>query len=243
MIPVDSLLYKIDQRLNKLSTNEHQQIQLEDKILALNEAQIKLIKQKVDGFSSLSGMGLDAFKKRYEDLQMLIISYVDGELDLTLKDPVINQYGADIHALDPKYMFYIDAYILADKGVCKDRKIWINKDLAKHGDLSLLLNNEHYKPSFEYQETFNFLSSDEMSIFSDGTFTPKKIFVSYMRYPQYIDKAGYIKFDGTPSTDVNCELEVYLEDELLDLTVQNLAMYTGNQQAVQSSQMRIQTNE
>ena len=48
MIPVDSLLYKIDQRLNKLSTNEHQMIQLEDKILALNEAQIKLIKQKID---------------------------------------------------------------------------------------------------------------------------------------------------------------------------------------------------
>ena len=65
MIPVDSLLYKIDQRLNKLSTNDHQQIQLEDKILALNEAQIKLIKQKVDGFSVVSGLGLDAFKKRY----------------------------------------------------------------------------------------------------------------------------------------------------------------------------------
>jgi len=53
MIPVDSLLYKIDQKLNKLSTNEHQQINLEDKILALNEAQIKLIKQKVDGFSTV----------------------------------------------------------------------------------------------------------------------------------------------------------------------------------------------
>ena len=38
MIPVDSLLYKIDQRLNKLSTNDHQQIQLEDKILALEKA-------------------------------------------------------------------------------------------------------------------------------------------------------------------------------------------------------------
>ena len=41
MISVDSLLYKIDQRLNKLSTNEHQQIQLEDKILALNEQELK----------------------------------------------------------------------------------------------------------------------------------------------------------------------------------------------------------
>jgi hypothetical protein len=86
MIPVDSLLYKIDQRLNKLSTNEHQQIQLEDKILALNEAQIKLIKQKIDNISTVSQMGLDSFKKRYEDLQSLIISYNDGELPLELKN-------------------------------------------------------------------------------------------------------------------------------------------------------------
>jgi hypothetical protein len=243
MIPVDSLLYKIDQRLNKLSTNEHQQIQLEDKILALNEAQIKLIKQKVDNISTVSQMGLDSFKKRYEDLQSLIIAYNGGTLPLTLKNKELNQWKANIHALEPKYMFYIDSYVLADKGICKDRKIWINRDLAKHGDLQFILNNVHYKPSFEYQETFNFLSSDEISIFTDGTFTPKKICISYMRYPVYIDKEGYVKFDGTDSTDVDCELETYLEDELLDLTVQNLAMFTENQSAVQNAQYRIQTNE
>jgi hypothetical protein len=64
-----------------------------------------------------------------------------------------------------------------------------------------------------------------------------------MRYPQYIDKVGYVRFDGTNSIDSPCELETYLEDELLDLTVQNLAMYTENQSAVQSSIYRIQTNE
>jgi hypothetical protein len=243
MIPVDSLLYKIDQKLNKLSTNEHQQIALEDKILALNEAQIKLIKQKVDGFSTVSGQGMDSFKKRYEDLQNLVIPYTSGELTLTLKDARINQWAANLNTLSPKYMFYVDSYVLATKGRCVDRKIWINKDLAKHGDLSLLLNNTHYKPSFEYQETFNFLSSDEINIYTDGTFTPSKIYVSYMRYPVYIDKVGYINFDGVASTNVNCELELYLEDELVDLTVQNLAMYTENQSAVQSAQMRIQTNE
>jgi hypothetical protein len=243
MIPVDSLLYKIDQKLNKLSTNEHQQIQLEDKILALNEAQIKLIKQKVDGFSVVSGMGLDSFKKRYEDLQRLVINYSENGLNLELKNPTIHQWYTKLDQITPKYMFYIDSYILADKGKCKDRIIWINRDLAKHGDLSLLLNNVHYKPSFEYQETFNFLSSDEISIFTDGTFTPSKIYISYMRYPIYIDKTGYVKFDGTDSTDVDCELEAYLEDELVDLTVQNLAMYTENQSAVQSSVYRIQTNE
>lgn len=243
MIPVDSLLYKIDQRLNKLSTNEHQQIQLEDKILALNEAQIKLIKQKVDGISVVSGLGFDSFKKRYEDLQSLVVSYNDGKLPLELKNLELNQWAANIHTLTPKYMFYVDSYILADKGRCKDRKIWINRDLAKHGDLQFVLNNAHYKPSFEYQETFNFLSSDEISIFTDGTFTPKDIYISYMRYPIYIDKAGYIKFDGSESEDQNCELETYLEDELLDLTVQNLSMYTENASAAQSAQYRIQTNE
>jgi hypothetical protein len=243
MIPVDSLLYKIDQKLNKLSTNNHQQIQLEDKILALNEAQIKLIKQKVDGFSVVSGMGMDAFKKRYEDLQRLVINYVDGKLSLDIKNEKINQWSANINELKPNYMFYIDSYILADKEKCKDRIIWINKDLSKHGDLQFLMNNDHYKPSFEYQETFNFISSDEISIFTDGTFTPSAIYISYMRYPIYIDKTGYINFDGQQSKDVDCELETYLEDELVDLTVQNLAMYTENAAAVQSAQFRIQTNE
>lgn len=243
MIPVDSLLYKIDQKLNKLSTNEHQQIVLEDKILALNEAQIKLIKQKVDGISTVSGLGFDAFKKRYEDLQSLVITYNHQPLALSLKNPELNQWFAKLHDLTPKYMFYVDSYILADKGRCRNRKIWINRDLAKHGDLQFILNNDHYKPSFEYQETFNFLSSDEISIFTDGSFTPNDIYISYMRYPVYINKSGYIMLDGEPSYDQDCELETYLEDELLDLTVQTLAMYTENLSAVQTAQMRIQTNE
>jgi hypothetical protein len=243
MIPVDSLLYKIDQKLNKLSTNEHQQIVLEDKILALNEAQIKLIKQKVDGISTVSGLGLDSFKKRYEDLQSLVESYNHQPLDLKLKNVEVHQWFAPLHDLSPKYMFYLDSYILADKGRCKDRVIWVNRDLSKHGDLQFILNNDHYRPSFEYQETFNFLSSDEISVFTDGTFTPTKIYIMYMRYPQYINKEGYIMLDGEPSFNQDCELETYLEDELLDLTVQNLAMYTENQSAVQSSIYRIQTNE
>ena len=104
MIPVDSLLYKIDQKLNKLSTNEHQQIQLEDKILALNEAQIKLIKQKIDGISIVSGMGMDAFKKRYEDLQSLVMNYNHQPLVLSLEDPNLNQWSANVHDLDPVYV-------------------------------------------------------------------------------------------------------------------------------------------
>ena len=243
MIAVDSLLYKIDQKLNKVSTNEHQQIPIEDKLLALNEAQLKLIKQKLDGISVVSGIGFDGFKKRYEDLQSLIEDYIDHPLPLIEKDKKLHQWVTSVTELTPEYMFYVDSYVIAEKGRCQDRIIWINRDLSKHGDLQFRLNNEHYKPSFEYQETFNIISSDELSIFTDGTFTPKMLYLMYLRYPVKIDKSGYVHFDGTDSIDTNCELEEYLEDELVDLAVQSLAMYIENPSAVQSAQFRIQTNE
>lgn len=243
MIQVDSLLYKIDQKLNKLSNNEHQQIQLEDKILALNEAQLKLIKQKVDGPSTPLGVGMNAIRKRYEDLQNLIESYEDHPLPLTLVNKELNKWIASISSLTPSYMFYVDAYVLADKGNCKDRKIWMNRDLLSHSDLQFVLNNVHYKPSFEYQETCISLSSNELAIFTDGTFTPTKLYLSYLRYPNYIDKAGYVKLDGTDSVDENCELNTYMEDELVDLAVQDLAGYTENAGAMSTAQSRIQRSE
>lgn len=242
MIPVDSLLYKIDQKLNKLSSNSHQQIELEDKILALNEAQIKLIKQKLDSNNVLKG-GLDSFKKRYEDLQKFVENYDAHALDLTLSDEKLNKWVASLTGISPAFMFYIDSYLIASKESCTNRIVWVNRDLAKHADVPTLLNNTNYRPSFEYQETFCVLSTDEVGIFTDGTFTPEKLYLSYIRYPQYIDKEGYIKLDGTNSVNQDCELKNYLEDELVDLTVQNLAMYTDNPAAVQSAQLRIATNE
>lgn len=243
MISVDSLLYKIDQRLNKLASNEHQEIQLEDKILALNEAQLKLIKQKFTGISTPSKMGFGAFKKRYQDIENLLVDFNENSLSLIEEDKNINQWSSKLSKLNPKFMLYADAYVIADKGKCKDRIIWINKDLVKHGNIQFLLNNEDYKPSFEYQETFNTITGGDISIYTDGTFTPKKLKVLYVRYPEKIDKEGYVDFDGEDSINQDCELVDYLEDELLDLTIANLADYTENMSAGQTARMRSITNE
>jgi hypothetical protein len=243
MIQVDSLLYKVDQKLNKLSSNSHQKIQLEDKILALNEAQIKLIKQKVSGIAVPSGLGRDSFKKRYDDLQGIVENYKNHPLELELVNEELNEWEGNLEDLRPEYMLYIDSYFLADKGSCNDRLIWTNMELAKHGDIQFLLNNDHFKPSFEYQETFSSISTNKISIFTDGTFVPTKLYLMYIRYPAYINKAGYVMLDGKDSVDTNCELAGFLEDEILDLAVQNLAMYTENSSAVQSAQFRIQSNE
>lgn len=242
MISTDSLLYGIDLRLNKLATNDHQEIPLENKIIALNEAQIKLIKTKVDP-NNIYKIGLDGFKKRYQDLQFLVESAEEHPLELKITSNNLNKYTSAINGLTPKLMFYLDSYLIANKGECKDRVISTNADLVKHADITLLLKDSNFKPSFEYQETIVDISSDQIQIYTDGTFTPTKLYVSYIRYPKKIDKESYINFDGTDSVNQDCELEDYLYDELLDLTVQNLAMFTENIPSVNSSNQRINSNE
>jgi hypothetical protein len=242
MIQVESLLYKLDMKLNKVAVLEHQVIPLENKILALNEAQLKLVKVKVDPNNPLN-IGFDANKKRYEDLENLVEDMGDHPLVLTQTDAKLNEWSAGLDGLTPRYMFYVDAYVVADKGDCKDKVLYVNKGLAKHADILTLLANSSWRPSFEYEETFSVVSNFNISVYTDGTFIPTKIYVSYLRYPQTIDYPGYVHFDGTDSVKSDSELHHYLEDELLNFAVSELAMDTENMPAVQMTQERIKTSE
>lgn len=241
MIPAQRLSYKLDVGLNKLSTNAHQQIPVENKVLALNEAQIKLVKTKIG--PNPNTIGLDAFKRRYQDLQFLVENFEDHPLIPKLKDKKLNKWIAYVNEITPKFMFYLDSYLLADKGTCLNHIVYANGELVKHSDITTLLQNSNYRPSFEYQETIVDISSDELHYYTDGTFTIKKVYLSYIRYPKDIDIAGYVNFDGEDSTDVACELEDYLEDELIDIAIESLAMATENQSAAVNSEKRQQDNK
>jgi len=230
MILVDSLLYNIDLKLNKLASSTHQEIPLENKIIVLNEAQIKLIKQKLT-YNNNYRLGLDSFKKRYEDLQTLVVPYESA----TVKNSVV-----DLKKLKNRYMFHVDSYLEADKGSCKAKKI--NIRLAKHSDLQILLNNNHYKPTFEYQETLATISDNHLEIYTDG-FEAKKAYISYIRYPKKIDKEGYIDFFGNESVNSDCELPDFLEDEIVNIAVQELAFSTENVPAAQFAEQRTKNTE
>lgn len=239
MIKTESLIYEIDLKLNKLAGLTHQSIPVENKIIALNNAQIKLIKKKLSPNNQL-GLGFDGSKKRYQDLEVLVESQSDHKLPLVEKDTKLNRWSSDLRpiALTPNYMFFVDGYILADKGDCKNRVIYINSKLTKHGNVSTLLENPSFNPSFEYQETFCTLSKDSISIYTDGTFTPTSLYLSYIRYPIEMDYVGYVNFAGKESTTVDCELADYLKEELLDFAVFELGADIEDSPVVQLDQAR-----
>lgn len=239
MISTEKLLYRIDQELNKLSSNAHQNIAVEDKILAINSAQITLIKQKV-GLNNGYQMGLDSFKKRYEDLENLIVPFKDGKISLRVSDKKLNRYTGTTPG---NLLFEIDSYVLGSKGTCKDVTLFTNNRVLRHGDIVKMLNNSTYKPSFEWREVLYELSSDTISYYTDGTFTLSNAYLSYIRYPIEADIEGYEHFDGTESKNVDLELEDYLEDELLSIITMNLALNTENISAFQSAQAKGKISE
>lgn len=239
MILTSRLLYRLDMKLNKLASTEHQNIPLENKILVLNEALLKLIKKKV-GSNNIYNLGLDAFKKRYEDLQVLITPF--EKVQIKENKDTYNTYTVDLTKLQSKYMFPSECYCLASKGSCTNRKIDI-QSIIRHGDVHIYMNNEHYKPSFEFQDTFAQITDNKLIIYTDGLFKITDVYFSYLRYPKKIDMEGYEDFDGSLSTTQNCELPDYLEDELVDLAVLELAISTENTPAVQGTALRLQNNE
>lgn len=240
MIDVKELLYDIDLKLNKIGSNEHQGIELENKIIALNDAQINIIKTKFTE-NNVYKAGLDAFQKRYNDLESLIEK--DKFLPLTEDKNPLKSWSANLDLLKPAYMLGIPGseYIVADKGNCKNNPLVIIQ--VRHGDINLALKNTNTAPSFEYQGVPGTITGHRWQIYTDGTFKPTKIYLWYVRYPQKVDFDGYIHLDGKASTTINSELPYYLKEEIVDIAVRNLALSTENQSAVQASQIRNNTNE
>jgi hypothetical protein len=238
MIPVEELLYEFNMSLNKVATNKHQSIPKEDQVIFLNKAQINLINKKIN--PNDQGLGLDSFKKRYEDLESLIESHKILKVSID-KVSKLDKFNSDLTLLDPKYMFYIDSYFLCTKGECKDRIVTTSK--IKHADIHTVLVNSNTNPSFEYQECPVTISNHILEFYTDGSFVPSNAYVSYLRYPKKIDFEGYIDLDGSPSITQDCELNYYLKDELVNLAVLAAALDTENQGAMQGAQIKLQNNE
>lgn len=241
MISVKELLYELDLKLNNLTNLEHQEVPVENKIVVLNKAQIKLIKTKLNPNNPLQ-LGFEGNRKRYQDLENLVESAHDHKLTITKVDKHLGKWEIDVSGLTPKFMFFLSGYALAKKGTCSS-PIYINEYLTKHADLTTVLANSHTKPSFEYQETPCTLSNNKVEVYDDGTFEYEQAYISYIRYPQKIDFEGYINLDGEPSITQDCELADYLKEELLNYAIMDLRSSFPDIQGMQISDKEINSQE
>lgn len=236
MISVDELLYDFEIRLNSLDREKNQNIFLENKLLFLNNAQIAWIKSKLNQ-NNIYKIGYEGLRKRIDDLQVLKVN--DKKLKVV---PSSNErYFGFLGSLDvDDYMFYISSYAIATRRGCKAT---LGVNLIKEGDLETMYFNENYSPSFKWRETIATIGSNNLHVYTDNTFVIDDIRLTYLRKPKSIDKEGYVKLDGSDSSNQDSELPEYAKNDIVDLAVKFAAQSTDNVSQVQMAKEREQNNE
>lgn len=240
MISIRELLYELDMKMNNLASNKDQENEIPNRIIALNQAQIQFVKKRYN-LNNLYRDGFDSGMKRYEELEFLVVPHKSFKLKKATHSKRYNAYEADLTKKINDYFIYVDSYCLCDKDTCKERVV-VNK-VIKHSDLQVKFNNMHTVPSFEYQEELAVISDTKFIVYTDGTYEPKSLELSYIRYPKLVDFEGYEHFDGSLSTEIDSEFPYSAKDELLNLAVAELSMNTTNQNQIPTLGQRFNLEE
>lgn len=185
-------------KINKNDTNSNINVPKGIFVLLFNEAKDFWLENKIEEVRK------NGLKNHISEL--LVIDY---EMAQKSKSTNFTEFTL------PSDFFDIEsAYSICKKGSCTNRVVY-NFDF-KQRNKNVLFQNENEKPSFEYQETLFNLNNNGLLVYTDG-FDIEKQLLSYYKRPENIDIAGYTKFDGTPSTDIDTTLEDKHVIEIINL--------------------------
>ena len=79
------------------------------------------------------------------------------------------------------------------------------------------------KPDFDFRETFYTIGEDSVRVYKSG-FEVDTVYLTYYRYPKEVDIEGYVKSDGSNSTDIDPELDDKLIGIILNMIEKQFAL-------------------
>jgi len=208
------LQLKIKQRLNKLSSNDYDNIESWQIIEAFNKAQLQWVRRQLHAGNARKE-GDEGSKRRIDDLQILLVDQV-----LTGTQ---NAKYFESTSLPSDYLEFKRVSTLAKSECCPADSMTVY--LAEEANVDSLLNDNFRNPSFEWGETFCTLFNDTIRIYTDNKFTVINPTLTYYRKPVYIQITGTIDpYTGlTSTTDVSCEFRDDITELIIDECVGILA--------------------
>lgn len=219
-----TLQLKFKQRLNKLASNDFDNIECWHIVEAFNKAQIEWVRRQLRG-SNLFQDGDEQSRRRIDDLQRLLVDF-----PLPITDKGIFYESTD--ELPANYLEYKRIDVEAKSECCEDGRP-MTVYLAEEDNRAQLLRDEHKKPSFEWAETFSTLIGNKARIFTNDEFTLRKALLVYYRKPIYIEIEGCVDpyTSQTTAADIECEFKDDIVELIIDEAVAILAgdIESGNQ--------------
>jgi hypothetical protein len=200
---------KIKQRINKLDSQDYDNIQCWQIVEAFNKAQVEWVRRQLHGFNNFKE-GDEASTRRIDDLQVLL-TRIPGEVQK--KDLF---YSSNVPS---DYLQYKRIDVSAKKECCDKRRM--NTYLVEEGNVNMFLRDPAKKPSFEWAETFATMSGNKFNIYTNNEFSIENVFILYYRQPRKIEITNCANpYTGLISTEeVLCELK----DDVIELIIDDAA--------------------
>ena len=221
---------KIKQRLNKLDSQDYDNIECWQIVEGFNKAQVEWVRRQLHGLNVVKE-GDEQSTRRIDDLQALLIT-----TDL----PSSNEQIAYSIAIPENYLQWkrVDAY--AKQGCCDNRRMTIY--LAEEANINQLLRDDGKKPDFNWAETFATIKNNRVYIYTNDTFEITKTALTYYRQPRRIQIAGCIDpYTGVASpNNVECEFK----DDIIEVILDDAAsIIAGDIESINQFSRGSQTSE
>ena len=234
MISSLDVALKIRQRLNKIDTQDDENLPIYVIVEAYNKAQLNIV-NRLSNKNNIYKTGLESSTKRVDDLQILI----NPEPKILTSEKKEGYYLTE--PIPKDYLRYIRTTCIGTNKKCSRKEIYIY--LQEESNLNTLLANELVNPSFEWAETIGTITGDQIKIFTQEKFDINKVYLTYLRKPRAIDIAGYIKRDGSYSTNIDPELPDDMVEMSIDEACRILSGDMQNQFSNQIAQQNLQNTE
>ena len=229
-----AILIKVKQRLNKLASNDYDNIESWQIIEAFNKAQVDWCRRNLHGMNTRQE-GDEQSTRRIDDLQKLLVSISLG-MDNRQTYYESNNFPAD-------YLQWKRLSAKAKNSCCKDPKTMVIY-LGEQANVDQLLRDKNKQPSYEWGETFATISGNAIQIYTNNTFELTEATLWYYRQPTHIEIAGVVDpYTGiTSAVDVNSEFKDDLVEVFIDECAKIIAGDIESQLQMQRQAQAVEQN-
>lgn len=226
-----TILIKVKQRLNKIDSQDYDNIEPWQIIEAFNKGQVDWCRRNLHGLNIVKE-GDEQSTRRIDDLEILLV-----DTPLVMGDRKIFYEGDK----PDNYLQWKRISAKATKDCCKNPKPMVIY-LSEQANVDELLRDVNKQPSFEWGETFATQKGNKVQIYTNDQFEIVDPYLVYYRQPTGIQIAGVVDpYTGlTSAVDVPCEFK----DDMVELFIDEATkIIAGDIEALNQMQRQQQSVE
>ena len=225
-----TIVIKVKQRINKLDSQDYDNIECWQIIESFNKAQVEWCRRQLHGLNIVKE-GDEQSTRRKDDLQVLLMSD-----PITMTDKKEFYFGS----VPEDYLQWKRVDVMACHDCCKDRRMTVY--LAEEGNLNQLLRDKSKQPSFDWAETFATLINNKIHVYTNDEFEISDASLTYYRQPRRIQLKGCVDPYTNEETLVNIESE--FKDDIIELIIdETVSVLAGDIESIVQYPRGTQTAE